>query len=91
MNLDLVQEGWNVKTSEEWLPTYNSISKRAKAARIFIWNKTQELQQEGHESPEIVLVTHGGFLHYFTEDWEGSGVDHGKTPTPLLTTQDHQS
>ena len=34
--------------------------------------------KRGEDSPQAVLVTHGGFLHYFTEDWEDSNVFSGE-------------
>lgn len=78
VDLSLVHEGWNVKSSEKWAPTYNALAQRAKEARQVIWNSVRALQEQGEESPQIVFVTHGGFLHYFTQDWEDSGVDRGK-------------
>jgi hypothetical protein len=32
---------------------------------------------------EIVLVTHGAFLHYLTEDWDGFVDGHGEFPLHL--------
>lgn len=79
VNLSRVHNGWNVKSSPKWAPTRDAISQRAKEARAFIWEKIQDLQRNGQESPEIVFVTHGAFLHYFTEDWEDSGIEKGKS------------
>lgn len=79
VDLSLVDVGWNVKESERWAPTREAISKRAREARMFLMGRVRALQQKGIDSPEIVFVTHGGFLHYFTEDWEDSGVDIGKS------------
>ena len=61
VDLSLVKEGWNVKTGK-WAPTADAVEKRAREARQ--WLKARPEQ-------EIVLVTHGGFLHYFTQDWSG--------------------
>ena len=30
------------------------------------------------EGGEVVVVAHGGLLHYLTEDWRGSGDGHGE-------------
>lgn len=39
--------------------------------RKWLWNR---------EEKEIVLVTHGAFLHYLTEDWDGFVAGHGEFP-----------
>lgn len=78
VDLGLVYDGWNVKTDHRWAPTPTSLRERARQAREFIWSQIQNLQCDGVEAPEIVLITHGGFLHYFTDDWEGSGIEKGE-------------
>ncbi|KAK5123482.1 hypothetical protein LTR85_002520 [Meristemomyces frigidus] len=62
VDLSLVQQGWNNKRSR-WAPTASAIEKRAKDARQWLLARPEK---------DIVVVTHGGFLHYFTEDWTGS-------------------
>ncbi|KAI9808882.1 MAG: hypothetical protein M1827_007157 [Pycnora praestabilis] len=47
----------------KWAPTAEAIQGRAREARQWLKNRSEK---------EIVLVTHGGFLHYLTEDWTGS-------------------
>ncbi|RFU29954.1 hypothetical protein B7463_g6393, partial [Scytalidium lignicola] len=42
---------------------------RDKRAREMVEQKVVEDVESAE--PHIVVVTHGGFLHYFTEDWEG--------------------
>ncbi|MCJ1450067.1 hypothetical protein MMC28_000395 [Mycoblastus sanguinarius] len=59
IDLSRVKEGWNSKTGK-WAPTAGAIGNRAKEARQWLKARPEK---------EIVLVTHGGFLHYFTEDW----------------------
>lgn len=59
VDLSRVKEGWNVKTGK-WAPTADAIEDRAREARLLLKARPEE---------EIVVVTHGGFLHYFTEDW----------------------
>ena len=61
VDLSMVKEGWNVKTGK-WAPTADAIDKRAREARQWLKARPEH---------EIVVVTHGGFLHYFTEDWSG--------------------
>ncbi|KAF7197111.1 putative phosphatase SPAC5H10.03 [Pseudocercospora fuligena] len=60
VDLSLVPEGWNCKRGK-WSPTSQAIQARARAARKFLKNR---------EEKNIVVVTHGGFLHYFTKDWD---------------------
>ncbi|KAI4746914.1 hypothetical protein E4T50_02767 [Aureobasidium sp. EXF-12298] len=55
IDLSLVKEGWN---------------SRARDTRRWLRQKSRELVENGDEDVQIVLVTHGTFLHYFTEDWE---------------------
>lgn len=59
VDLSRVKKGWNVKTGK-WAPTADAIEKRAREARQWLRARPED---------EIVVVTHGGFLHYFTEDW----------------------
>jgi broad specificity phosphatase PhoE len=65
--LGLVHEGWNSKNGK-WSPASSAIERRAREARL--WLRNLASQSEG--DAEIVVVTHGGYLHYFTEDWEGA-------------------
>jgi broad specificity phosphatase PhoE len=44
------------------------LKERARAARRWLKARPEK---------EIVMVTHGGFLHYFTEDWEDSSQFQG--------------
>lgn len=74
VDLDLVTEGWHDKQAKKWNPAASAIDARAREARLYI----REVAQKAHASPEfegrdvhIAVVTHGGFLHYFTEDWNG--------------------
>ncbi|KAK5158599.1 hypothetical protein LTR04_005212 [Oleoguttula sp. CCFEE 6159] len=59
VDLTLVQEGWNSKKGK-WAPTAKAIENRAREARQWLMSRPEK---------DIVVVTHGGFLHYFTEDW----------------------
>jgi len=86
VDLSLVKSGWNIKTFDnKWAPSSEALTKRAREARIFIRDKIIELQKEGEEDPEIIVVTHGGLLHYFTEDWEDSGAYHGESFVPIIS------
>ena len=59
VDLSLVHEGWN-NNGGKWATSADAIEARAKEARKWLKARPEK---------EIVLVTHGGFLHFFTEDW----------------------
>ncbi|CRK22728.1 hypothetical protein BN1708_013481, partial [Verticillium longisporum] len=96
VNLSLVKEGWNVKAlGTRYSPESNAIAARARDARIFIREKIRQLIKQGDTEPQIALVAHGGFLHYFTEDWEDSWLNLGQDgataklgPTPTMLSRD---
>lgn len=68
VDLGLVEEGWNDKSiGTRWAPTAEKIEKRAKEARVWL----RELGARYGQDADIVVVSHGGYLHYFTEDWVG--------------------
>ena len=83
---ELVTEGWDDKGWDgRWAPSAEAISARAREARRFIRKQIGEVQErQGRKDVEVVLVTHGGFLHYFTEDWEDSGLYSGES-CPLVS------
>ena len=80
VDLSPLSEGWNNKAGR-WAPTATALEKRAREARQWLKARPEK---------EIVVVTHGGFLHYFTEDWTGYKESMGKfhhlspDPTPRL-------
>lgn len=61
---------WNSKEGR-WAPHAAAIQARARDARQWLSKRPEK---------DIVVVTHGGFLHYFTEDWHGADRFNG---TPL--------
>ncbi|KAJ5596097.1 hypothetical protein N7450_002555 [Penicillium hetheringtonii] len=67
IDLDLVHDGWNNKTGR-FAPTNKALKERARAARRWLKARPEK---------EIIVVTHGGYLHYFTEDWEDSSQYQG--------------
>lgn len=78
VDLSLVKNGWNVKAlGTRYSPESNAIAARARDARIFIRQKIRQLIEQGDADPQVALVTHGGFLHYFTDDWEDSWLNPG--------------
>lgn len=69
-NLMLTQTG-------KWAHTAAALKNRARELRRWLKARPEK---------EIVLVTHGGFLHYFTEDWEDSSLYLGRlTLYPLCS------
>ena len=72
VDLTLVTEGWNSKQGK-WADDDEAIEERAKEMRKWLQARPEK---------EIVLVTHGGFLHYFTGDWSDSVKLEGK-PKPM--------
>jgi len=71
--------GWNHKSfNSRFSPQHDAIKARASATRRFLRDKAFELMsKEGRDDIQIVLVSHGGFLHYFSEDWEGAATRPG--------------
>ncbi|KAI4734584.1 hypothetical protein E4T50_14881 [Aureobasidium sp. EXF-12298] len=64
-------KAWNSKLGK-WSATASAVDDRARIAREWLYNRPEK---------EIVVVTHGGFLHYFTEDWmEKSSNSSGNIP-----------
>ncbi|GAB7363414.1 hypothetical protein MBLNU230_g3691t1 [Neophaeotheca triangularis] len=61
VDLSRVKADWTDKQGK-FAPTASAIEARAKEARQWLMARPEK---------EIVVVTHGGFLHYFTEDWTG--------------------
>ncbi len=59
VDLSRVMEGWNSKTGR-WAPTAKALENRAREARQWLKARPEK---------EIVVVTHGGLLHYLTEEW----------------------
>ena len=79
VDLGRVIKGWNSK-EDKWSPAASAIESRAREARIFLHELAREYAvSHPGEDVHIAVVTHGGFLHYFTEDWnehekfEGTG------------------
>lgn len=92
VDLHLVQEGWNDKSSKSrYYPAPEKLAERSRAARVWL----RELATKAGEDAQIVLVTHGGILHFITQDWDGVELERGtfaifpisslsppQTPTP---------
>ncbi|GLI72281.1 hypothetical protein PoHVEF18_000451 [Penicillium ochrochloron] len=61
LDTTLVNESWNSKKGI-YASSLSAVHQRAAEMRNWIYNRPER---------HIALVTHGGFLHYFTEDWTG--------------------
>ncbi|RAK83047.1 hypothetical protein BO79DRAFT_279263 [Aspergillus costaricaensis CBS 115574] len=73
VDLSLVKDGWNQKKARSrYSQSSDAIRARARDTRLFLRGLLRELVSKGDDDAEIVLVTHGGFLHYLTDDWEDS-------------------
>ncbi|KAG5664964.1 hypothetical protein KAF25_008698 [Fusarium avenaceum] len=59
VNFDVVETGWHIK-EDKWAPVASSLLKRAQIARQWLSER---------QEAEIVVTTHGCFLHFLTDDW----------------------
>jgi len=68
VDFSLLNEDWHDKSAgTPWEPDSEKLEARARVARKWL----RELGQKYGKDADIVVVTHGGYLHYFTEDWSG--------------------
>jgi broad specificity phosphatase PhoE len=74
IDFGLLVEGWNSNTGK-WSPVPDAIRERAKEVRKWIKSRPEK---------EVVLVTHGAFLHFLTEDWTGCKRSKGINVRSLL-------
>lgn len=73
VDLSRLDDRWNVKSFDSrYSPAGTAVKSRAQAARQQIRQLLKEVVDAGDRDAQIVLVTHGGYLHYFTQDWEDS-------------------
>ncbi|KAG5980976.1 hypothetical protein E4U55_003430 [Claviceps digitariae] len=66
---DRLRDGWTDKTQGMFEPTMEALTARAKDARRTLLEIA--VDAEG----DVAVVTHGGFLHFLTDDWEGIPED----------------
>ena len=67
VDLSRIPDDWNSKAGE-WGSTDGVVTKRA--AKVRQWLKARP-------EKNIVVVTHGGLVHYLTQDWTGDGKFEG--------------
>lgn len=76
VDLSRVRDDWTVKgAGSPFEPTLSALTARAKVAR----RELKELAGDGDD--QMVVVTHGGFLHFLTDDWEGIPEGRGEFVT----------
>jgi broad specificity phosphatase PhoE len=81
-----VGEGWyNKGADSKFEPTVEKLTARAKEAR----NVLRDLAGDAEGDAHIVAVTHGGFLHFLTDDWYGIPSGSGKAPFLLYLSPSH--
>jgi broad specificity phosphatase PhoE len=69
---------WIDKTpSSPYAPTNTKLKARARETRRILLREAKKLQAQTTRDVEVALVTHGGLLHYLTEDWEDANFGFG--------------
>ncbi|KAI0438095.1 histidine phosphatase superfamily [Xylaria telfairii] len=68
VDISLLDRDWYHKgQGSKYIPDLALVEERAREARVFL----RELAQSGPDDAHIVVVSHGGFLHFLTEDFSG--------------------
>ncbi|KAI1311168.1 histidine phosphatase superfamily [Xylaria venustula] len=68
IDTSLLDRNWFLKKQgSKYIPDVALIEARAREARVFL----RELAQSGPDDAHIVVVSHGGFLHFLTENYSG--------------------
>lgn len=73
VDLSLVVEGWNSKRGK-WGRAVEAVDARADEVRLYLKARPEK---------EVVLVSHLGFVHHLTEDWEGEVGESHYGPYPV--------
>lgn len=68
VDFTLVPDDWSVKFHPDRHPNVDNLVVRARRVRLWLRDLAA---RAGGEDVQVVLVTHGGFLHFLTEDWDG--------------------
>ncbi|AEO58779.1 hypothetical protein MYCTH_2306347 [Thermothelomyces thermophilus ATCC 42464] len=79
VDLSLVAPGWNVKTGgSAFAPVMDRLEARARRARAWLreLGRRFEAAHPGRDA-HVAVVTHGGFLHFLTQDWDGMNPQAG--------------
>lgn len=74
LDLALVKDGWNDKApGSPFAPQISKLQARSRAARVWL----RDLAAQAGGDPHIAVVTHGGILHFLTQDWDGMSKEAG--------------
>lgn len=78
VDLSRVSDGWNTKPSgSRYFPSRDALESRARHCRKQLYKLVSRLKESGIQDLEIAVVSHGGFLHFLTEDWQNASVFNG--------------
>ncbi|KAH9908451.1 phosphoglycerate mutase [Xylariomycetidae sp. FL2044] len=75
LDYSLLTDGWNDKSpSSVYEPTPDKLDTRSRNARLWLRYQAKSFSSS---DAQIVLVTHGGILHFLTQDWDGMDLGRG--------------
>ncbi|KAI1121775.1 histidine phosphatase superfamily [Nemania abortiva] len=76
VDTSLLDRDWCSKVQgSKYLPDMALVEARAREARVFI----RELAQKAPDDAHIIVVSHGGFLHFLTEEYSGLSEEYFTT------------
>jgi broad specificity phosphatase PhoE len=78
VDLSSVDDSWTSKDpASPYFPASSRVHARARALRLFVRQSIRRLLDSGDNDVHIVIVSHGCFLHYLTDDWEDAAKHSG--------------
>ncbi|KAK4128542.1 phosphoglycerate mutase-like protein [Parathielavia appendiculata] len=79
VDLSLLTPEWNDKSNgSAFAPRMGQLEARAQKARVWLRELGRQFAAAGgNVDAHIVVVTHGGFLHFLTQDWDGMNPAQG--------------
>lgn len=82
VDLSRVEVGWNHKpATKSWEEKLGQLQERAIRARV----ELRDLLKDAGPDEHVVVVSHGAFLHFLTDDCSGIQGARGKQGTPRIT------
>lgn len=76
VDLGLLGDDWN-SNKGKWSPHCDAIDARARETRRFLRQFGRDWMRQNEGDCHVVVSTHGGFLHYVTGEWSGTGGSAG--------------
>ncbi|KAI0121489.1 phosphoglycerate mutase-like protein [Hypoxylon sp. NC0597] len=77
LDMSALSDDWYIKGSDTpFAPNVEKVEARAKVARIWLRMLARKVVESGNEDAHIVVVTHGEFAHWLTDNF--IGVDYGR-------------